>query len=77
MHGDAGESECAVLSRVISGAANNNAVMPFEVFGEDVRIEESLGHPLQRGGRARRAASFLVSDMDNLIDQCGIVRTAE
>jgi len=44
---------------------------------ENVGIEESFGHPLQRGGRTRRAASFLVSDMDNFIDQRRIFRAAE
>ena len=65
VHGDTGESEYAVLPRVI------------EVFGKDVRIEEGFGHPLRRGRGTRRAASFLVSDMDNFINQRRVVRAAE
>jgi hypothetical protein len=77
MHGDAGESEYAVLPCVVGGAADNNPVMAFEVFGKDIRIKESFGHPLERGGRPAWAASFFVCDMDNFIDQGGIGGAAE
>ena len=43
VHGDAGESEYAVLSRVIGGAANDVPIIPFEVFGKDIGIEKGLG----------------------------------
>lgn len=77
MHGDAGESEHAMLPCVLGGAANDSRVVPFEAFGEDVGIKKSFQHPLEGGGLARRAASFLVGDMDNFIDQRCILGTAE
>lgn len=42
VHGDAGESEHAILPRVVCGVANDRPVMPFEVFGEDIRIEKNF-----------------------------------
>jgi hypothetical protein len=77
MHSHTGESEYAVLTGVVGDAANKVPVMPLEIFGEDVGIEEGFGPSLQRGRRTGRAASFLVSNMDNFINQRRIVRAAE
>jgi len=77
MHRDAGESEYAVLACVVGSTSNDIAVMPFEVFGKDMCIEESFGHPLEHERRTAWASSFFVGDMDDFVNQGGVVRTTE
>jgi hypothetical protein len=62
---------------VLRGVVNHGPIMSLEEFGQNIGIEKGFRHPLERGGVARGTASFLVSDMDNLVEQRGIVRAAK
>src|ERR1700719_4757999 len=77
MDRNAGEGEYPVGLRVPRGVSSHDWVVPFEIFGENIGVQENLGHRLESKQRFRGPTSFLVGKRDNFVKQGGIFLTAE
>lgn len=73
---DTGKSEGPVLASIAGCVTNNYFVMPLQVLGEDIRIQEKLGY-LERVGRTAGTAPLRISEVNHFVQQLGIFRTAK
>ena len=73
---NAGKSEDPMLADIAGGMTSHNFVMPLQVLGEDVCIQQNLGH-LECGRWAVGTAAFLISELDDLVQQRGVFRAAK
>jgi hypothetical protein len=47
--------------------------LPFQILGENARIQKDLGHRLEHIGRLGGTSFFLIGNGDNLVQQGGIL----
>src|ERR1019366_9628450 len=71
------ERHPAVLPGIGGGVIGYGLVVPLEVLGKDVGIQQGLGHRSEHAGRTGRAASFLIGESDNFIQQSSVFRAAK